>query len=334
MTVRSRTLVPAILAVIAAVALAVVGCAAEDPAPDDPEAPVTEPVPETPEPDDEPAEPDPDVADEPDAPDEPDEPADPAEADEPEADDAATADLRIAMTRVADVAEYVEPVTVTVELDDAAQAQDPAVLDRLTIEQLFTHLPDDPALTTSVPEGVTVLDVRRDGSTLIVDVDAGVLDTSGGSAQELAFAEQFAHTAAGLDDVEVAQLTVEGEPIVELWGHLDWSQPIEPDPFALSPITIESPVHDAQLPAGEVELAGQATVFEATFELTVTGPDEQVVLDSFVTASQGGPGRGTWTQTVTLDEPGDYEIEAREIDVSDGEGRPPFTTVRTLQVTG
>lgn len=333
MTARSRTLVTATLAVLVALAVMLVGCGAEDEGPGDPDEPVTEPLPETPDPEDEPAAPEPDVDDEVDEPEDVEDPAEP-DAPEPEADDAATADLRIAMTRVADVAEYVEPVTVTVELDDAAQAQDPAVLDRLTIEQLFTHLPDDPALTTSVPEGVTVLDVRRDGSTLIVDVDAGVLDTSGGSAQELAFAEQFAHTAAGLDDVEVAQLTVEGEPIVELWGHLDWSQPIEPDPFALSPITIESPVHGAQLPPGEVELSGQATVFEATFDLTVTGPDGQVVLDTFVTASEGGPGRGTWTQTVTLDEPGDYEIEAREIDVSDGEGRPPFTTVRTLQVTG
>lgn len=329
-----RTLVTTTLVVLAAVALAIAGCGAEDAAPGDPEDPVTDPQPETPEPDDEPAAPEPEAEDEPDEPDATDEPADAEEADEPEADAAPTAGLRIAMTRVADVTEYVEPITVTVELDDAAQAQDPVVRDRLTIEQLFTHLPDDPALTTSVPEGVSVLDVRRDGSTLIVDLDAAILETSGGSAQELAFAQQLAHTAAGLDDVEVAQLTVEGEPIAELWGHLDWSQPIEPDPFALSPITIESPAHGAQLPAGEVELAGQATVFEATFELTVTGPDGQVVIDTFVTASEGGPGRGTWTLPVTLDAPGDYEVEAREIDVSDGEGRPPFTTVRSLQVTG
>ncbi len=333
MTARPRTLVSVLLAALAAVALAVAGCTAEEATPDDPDEPVTEPPPEAPEPDDEPAEPDPDVTDEPDAPDEPDEP-DAPEADEPEADEPATAEVSVVVTRMAEVAEYVEPVSVTVQLDDAAQAEDPAVLDRVTIEQLFTYVPDDPALTNSVPEGVTVLDVGRDASTLLVDVDAGILDTSGGSAQELAFSQQLAHTAAGLADVEMVQLTVEGAPIDELWGHLDWSPPIEPDPFALSPITIESPAHGAELPAGEVELAGQATVFEATFELTVTGPDGQVVTDTFVTASEGGPGRGTWTHTVRLEAPGDYEVEAREVDVSDGEGRPPFTTVRQLQVTG
>lgn len=333
MTARPRTLVTATLAVLVALAVMLVGCGAEDEGPGDPDEPVTEPLPETPDPEDEPAAPEPDVDDEVDEPEDVEDPAEP-DAPEPEADDPVTAEVSVAVTRAGEVTEYVEPVAVTVQLDDPAQAEDPAVLDRLTVEQLFTFEPDDPALTTSVPEGVTVLDVGRDGSTLIVDVDGAILETSGGSAQELAFAQQFAHTAAGRPEVELAQLTVQGEAIVELWGHLDWSQPIEPDPFALSPITIELPGHGAELPPGEVELSGQATVFEATFELTVTGPDGQVVVDTFVTASEGGPGRGTWTQTVTLEEPGDYEVEAREIDVSDGEGRPPFITVRTLQVTG
>lgn len=333
MTVRPRTLVSVMFAALAALTLAVAGCTSDEAPTESPDEPVTEPQPEAPEPDDEPTEPEPDVTDEPDASDDPDEP-DAPDAEEPEAGEPVTTAVNVYMTRVAEVTEYVEPVSVTVQLDDATPAEDLAALDQFTIEQLFTHVPDDPALTTSVPDGLTVLAVGRDASTLVVDVDAGILDTSGGSAQELAFSQQLAHTAAGLADVEVAQLTVQGAPIDELWGHLDWSQPIEPDPFALSPITIDAPSHGAQLPPGEVDLAGQATVFEATFELTVTGPDGQVILDTFVTASQGGPERGTWTQTVTLEAPGDYAVEAREIDVSDGEGRPPFTTVRQLEVTG
>lgn len=213
----------------------------------------------------------------------------------------------------------------------AAAGADPTAL-AAAIERLFGGVPDDPELWTAVPEGVEVLSVELDGDVLVVDVSQALADASGSSTQEVAFAEQLAHTAATSEGVVAVRLLVEGEEIDELWGHLDWSEPIEPDPFALSPITIEQPRRGEPQPAGEVVVGGQATVFEATLMLRLLDGSGEVLEETAVTASAGGPERGTWEHAFEIDEPGDYVVEAEEIDASDGEGRPPFLVRRDVEV--
>jgi hypothetical protein len=195
--------------------------------------------------------------------------------------------------------------------------------------------PYDPELTSEAPGEVRVLATNIRDRVLIVDVSDAITDRGAGSAQEIAFAQQLAHTGAAFDTVDAVQLWIEGEPIAELWGHLDWSQPIEPDPFALSPVTITEPAMDrdgATARVGEVVLRGEATVFEATVGIRVHGPDGDLVVEDFTTATEGAPGRGTWQHRVTLSEPGAYTVAASEDDPSDGEGRPPFVTTRVIDV--
>jgi len=125
-----------------------------------------------------------------------------------------------------------------------------------------------------------------------------------------------------------------GSPFIRLWGHLHWSEPIAVDPFILSPVTITTPLAGDEVPVGEVTFRGQATVFEATVLVTLTAADGTVVEDGFVTASVGAPSRGTWEWTVTLPGPGEYAVVAGESDPSGGEGRPPFSTSRTVIAVG
>ncbi|MCA1782258.1 MAG: GerMN domain-containing protein, partial [Intrasporangiaceae bacterium] len=208
-------------------------------------------------------------------------------------------------------------------------------LARAAMEVLFSAQPHDPELTSLVPDGVEVLDVNLVDGLLTVDVSGELAAAGGASAQEVAFSNQFVHTATAFDTVDAVELWIDGEPIDGLWGHVDFSQPIEPDPFALSPITITSPPmgpDGATADAGEVVLGGEATVFEATFLIRILDGDGAVVEDTFVTASMGGPERGTWEHTVTLSEPGTYTVEVMEDDPSDGEGRPPFVSTRTIEV--
>lgn len=167
---------------------------------------------------------------------------------------------------------------------------------------------------------------------MIVDVDEALSGHSTGSAGEIAFAEQLAHTAASLPDVEAVMLYINGAPIDELWGHLDWSQPITPDPFALTPVTIETPMHGATVPAGDVVAEGQATVFEAHFVIRLCDASGSIMEESPVMASTGGPERGTWSFTFTITEPGSYLIEAEEEDASGGEGRAPMLVHREFTV--
>ncbi|TVR34699.1 MAG: hypothetical protein EA388_08580 [Nitriliruptor sp.] len=266
-----------------------------------------------------------------DQPDDADDDAAPTETDD--ADDAAedAEDLpfvEVYFVRADDSGFWVEPERHQLDAPTLAVA-------RAAMELLFSAEPHDPELTSLVPDGVEVLDVSLDDGLLTVDVSGELAEQGGASAQEVAFTNQFAHTATAFDTVDAVVLWIDGEPIDGLWGHVDFSQPIEPDPFALSPITITSPPmgpDGASAEVGEVVLGGEATVFEATFLIRVLAPDGAVVEDTFVTATAGGPERGTWEHTVTLSDPGTYTVEVAEDDPSDGEGRPPFVSTRIIEV--
>lgn len=244
--------------------------------------------------------------------------------------------LPVHFVRSGPVAFYVEPVAV-----DATAVLAGADPSALSAEALATALftlqlgarPSDPDLATSVPPGVALRGTSITGSVLTVDVDGALATTSGSSSQESTLAEQLAHTASLVPGVESVVLTIDGAPVTELWGHLDWSAPIVADPFALSPITIVTPPHGATLAAGTLVVSGLATVFEATLLVRLLDADGTLVPiePGFVTASEGGPGRGDWTWELELG-PGTWTIEAEAPDLSDGEGPPPFVTRRTLTV--
>jgi hypothetical protein len=197
----------------------------------------------------------------------------------------------------------------------------------------------DPELSSSVPVGTTLLGVTLDGATVTLDLGGALAaGSSGGSAQEVTFAEQLAHTVGVDPSVTALRLKVDGVLVDELWGHLDWSRPVTADPFALSPVTIESPVHgelvgiDGAAGPVSIEVRGQATVFEATVTVRAFDASGALVAEGFVTASMGAPERGTWVWQVELDGPGVYRVEASEDDPSGGEGRPPYVVSRTFEL--
>jgi len=225
---------------------------------------------------------------------------------------------------------YVEPVPVRIpDVGDAISARITAAIDAL----LGLTTPDDPELFTSVPAGTTLHRVTVEGGVATLDLAGGIVGSSGSSSQEVTFAQQLAHTARVDTSITAIRLLIDGAPVGELWGHLDWSDPIEPAPFALSPITITVPLAGETIPAGPVMFRGQATVFEATVLVTLLDERGDVIEEGFVTATTGAPERGTWEWAVTLPGTGLYTIVAEESDPSDGEGRPPFVTTRTFRAS-
>jgi len=292
---RTRTRTRTIVAA-AAVSLLLAACAA-DPAPSGPAAPS--------------------------APGEPAAPAEPAPA--------PTAVVAVHLVRSAPTMFFVEPVPVTVAaFGDDLSAQVTAAIDAL----LAIATPEDPGLFTSVPEGTTLHRVSVDAGVATLDLSGGIVGSSGSSSQEITLAQQLAHTARVDASITAILLLIDGSPVTELWGHLDWSSPIEVDPFMLSPVTITTPLADDEVAVGSVTFRGQATVFEATVLVTLLDGDGRVLEEGFVTASTGAPERGTWEWTVELTTPGTYMVVAAESDPSGGEGRPPFSTTRTISATG
>ena len=226
---------------------------------------------------------------------------------------------------------FIEPVPVRVPaFGESLSARITAAVEALLA---LTVSPDD-ELFTSVPADTTLEMVSIDGPVVTLDLTGGIVGSSGSSSQETTFAQQLAHTARVDASIEAVAVMIDGAPITELWGHLDWSEPIAVDPFILSPVTITTPLAGDEVPVGEVTFRGQATVFEATVLVTLTAADGTVVEDGFVTASVGAPSRGTWEWTVTLPGPGEYAVVASESDPSGGEGRPPFSTSRTVIAVG
>ncbi|MGI8874570.1 MAG: Gmad2 immunoglobulin-like domain-containing protein [Egibacteraceae bacterium] len=235
-------------------------------------------------------------------------------------------EVLVFFVRSGDSGEWVEPET-------HALAEPTAGVARAAVSELVAGDVLTPGLTTLVPDGTTVNDVAIDGRTLVVDLSAAIADGNLGSAGEVALAQQLAHTGAQFDTVDDVQLLVDGAPAADLYGHLDWSQPIAPDLFALSPITFDTHTWGEQVAVGEVTVGGEANTFEANVPLRLVDPDGTVVDETFTTATSGTGERGRWEFTFDLTGPGRWTIEATEDDPSDGEGRPPFTTSLELEAT-
>ena len=247
----------------------------------------------------------------------------------PEDEERSAPEVTVFFVRVHASGFWVEPEAH--ELDRPTEA-----VARAALELAFAGEPHDPGLHSAGLDDVRILATNIRDRVLIVDVSAEIEAHGTGSAGEMAFAHQLAHTGAAFPTVDAVQLWVEGAAIDELWGHLDWSQPFEPAPGAISPITISEPAAgpgEITVAAGEVMVRGEARVFEATLHLRLLGPGGEVLAEDVVTATEGAPGRGSWEHTFTIGEPGTYTIEAEEDDPSDGEGRPPFATTRLIEVT-
>lgn len=250
----------------------------------------------------------------------------------PTAVDEPTSTVRVWYARATPDAVWVEP-----ERSSGVRTQAPA---RQAFKTLLSFGPENPALSSMVPDGTKLLDIAIDQDTGVLTLDLSQeVDATGtghGSAEEIAFAQQLAHTATQFESVRSVRLLVEGRPIEELWGHLDWSKPIEPDPFALTPITIEEPRWDMRREGvGPITASGQANTFEATLAVRLIDPDGEVVEEEWITATSGSGTRGTWTHEFgALGKRGTWAIEAEEPDPSGGaEGRKPLVVRTEFRIT-
>jgi hypothetical protein len=241
--------------------------------------------------------------------------------DEDPDDDATAGATRVTafFARAGESGVWVEPVERTLDEPTLGVA-------RAAMELLVANDPGDPGLTSLTGEGVELLGVDIDGDVLTVDLSGELRNARGGLEEEEALAQQLAHTAAQFDGVARVRLLVDGGEISDLWGNIDWAQPMEPDPFALAPITIDTHTWGEQVPVGEITVGGEANTFEATVQLRLLGPDGDVIEETFTTATSGSGERGRWEHTFFLEGAATWTIEAEEPDPSDGEGRPPFTT--------
>lgn len=199
---------------------------------------------------------------------------------------------------------------------------------RMALTILVTEQPQDPGLINLIPDGTSLLGVDLDGTTLTVDLDLPTFNL--GSGFEAAMYQQIVHTGAQFATVQAVRILDSGRPPES--GHLDLRDPVAPDEFALAPIIISDPAEGDEVASGDVTVSGTANVYEANVELRLVNPSEEVVEETFTTATCGTGCRGDWEHTFTLDAPGRWTIVAVEPDASDGEGNGPYVTERHVTV--
>ena len=193
----------------------------------------------------------------------------------------------------------------------------PAAADpvRDAVELMLSGEPEDPDYTSLWADGTSVRGVTRDGTTVAVDLSVEARRNGGGSQAEAMTLQQLVHTVTAADpSVRAVRLLVEGEPVQTLWGSADASRPLTRAPAVdvLGPVWLDVPE------GGTVEgtFGGSATVFEATVSWDLRQGD-RVVQEGFSTATEGAPGRGTWSAEADVP-PGDYLLRAWESSARDG----------------
>jgi hypothetical protein len=198
-------------------------------------------------------------------------------------------------------------------------------------ELLASPTGTDPDYRSHWPRGTTLREpVRRDGGTIVVDLaDVGQVDPDLAelTVQQLVFTVQGA-----LQATDPVRILVDGATVPRLWGTVDTSRPVERgDAYALrSLVQIDTPADGAQV-GREVEVRGEAAVFEATVPWEVLRDGDLV--RKGVTSTAEGQRFAPFAFTVTL-EPGEYTVRVREDDPSDGEGRPVLSDDKKITVAG
>jgi hypothetical protein len=159
----------------------------------------------------------------------------------------------------------------------------------------------------------------------------GVPDRRPGTELAEVTVQQLVFTVQGaLRSTDPVRILVDGAPVQDLWGAVDLSAPVgRGDPYAVrSLVQIDSPADGARV-GREVEVRGEAAVFEATVLWEVLR-DGELVQKGFTSTAEGQR-FAPFAFTVTL-EPGEYTVRIREDDPSGGEGRPVLSDDKRITV--
>ena len=200
---------------------------------------------------------------------------------------------------------------------------------RDAVTAMLTEPPVDEDYTSLWAKGTRVLGVRMDGSTAVIDLSKEAQTARGGAAFEGSTLQQLVWTATAADpSVKAVRLYVEGKPAGSLWGHVDTSRPMTRGQAAveLGPVWILRPDNGRIARGGT--FGGEASVFEATVSWELR-QGSRVVKAGFANASEGAPGRGSWSANADVP-PGDYVLRAFESSAEDG--RETFVDDKPLTV--
>lgn len=192
-------------------------------------------------------------------------------------------------------------------------AKTPAIA-RAALEELVHGKAQDPDHSTPFPRESTINSVVIKDKVATVDWSAEVLTASAGAETESLGIQSVVYTLTEFSSISTVRFTVEGKDrgaasngrtIEDFWGHVGLSgQPWDRDEAleVLAPITLFTP-QNGTTSTGILKLTGEATTFEANVGIQLRDASGRMKVQTSTTASIGGPGRGTFSKTITFDPP-------------------------------
>lgn len=189
-----------------------------------------------------------------------------------------------------------------------------ARIGRAALEELIQGSAQDPDHVTPIPTDAQILDLTIEDGLATVDWSADVLEANVGSGAEALGIQSIVWTLTEFPTVDRVRFTVEGRgqgtasngrAIEDWWGHVGlYEQPFRRAKAieVLEPITIWTPVEGATVgPTFLVE--GEASTFEANVPIRILDAGGALVQTEVATATEGGPGRGTFSIEITIQDP-------------------------------
>ncbi len=203
------------------------------------------------------------------------------------------------------------------------------VVERIEIavlEQLIHGEPLTEGAFRVLPPDTSVLGIDVVDGLATIDFSREVLNANVGAAGEALGIQSIVNTLTELPEIEQVMFLVEGdldERAQDWWGHIGLAdvQPFERD---LSMVWEPAIWVNEPQPGIEVNspltVQGSARVYEATVNLRLIDRDGEVLVDTFTTATAGGPARGEFEAVLEFPAPstGEGHIEVFWISPKDG----------------
>lgn len=194
--------------------------------------------------------------------------------------------------------------------------------------------PVDPDYFSGWQAGTEVLSATTTRSVTTVDLSGEAREASLGQEAALARVEQLVWTVTELVGPDTSVLlTIDGRPAGDLWGVTTWDEPKErEDAYSVRVlVSIDSPLDGATV-TSPVTITGDGALYEGTLPWRILDPNGNVVQEGVANSAEGMT-FSEYSFEVDL-APGDYTVEVREEDASDGEGWAPDSDTRRITVTG
>ncbi len=174
---------------------------------------------------------------------------------------------------------------------------------------------------TAIPPGSTLLGLSVEDGVATADL-SDEFESGGGSFSARVRLAQLVFTLTEFPTVDAVALEIEGRAATTFSSEgIVIDAPLTRDDFEdlVAPIVVEAPEAGATV-TSPVTVSGTANVFEANVSMRIVGPDNEVIAETFTTATCGTGCRGTYRKNIPFQvvELTDGVIEVFESSAEDG----------------